>query len=141
MLLHIDIFVRSIEESVKFYVQGLGYSVVDDFWVEGKLVRFVSNGMYDRYRILLLQIQYGSAMIELIQYPSGIDTNDLIKNKSTISIYVPSLEKHIYELAQKGIYPCSDMFYVNSPRLGTSRIVFFKDPDGNSIEYLEKVVM
>ncbi len=141
MLLHIDIFVKSIEESVKFYVQGLGYTVVDDFWVEGELVRFVSNNLYDRYRILLLKIQYGSAMIELVQYPSGIGTNDLIRNKSTISIYVPSLDKKIYELAQKGIYPCSDVFYVNSPRLGTSRIVFFTDPDGNSIEFLEKVVL
>lgn len=94
MILHIDIFVKSMQEAIKFYVEGLGYTVLDDFWIEGDLVRYISNNQCNRYRVLLLQIRYGSAMIELIQFPSEINIYDLIKNKSTISIYVPSIEKN-----------------------------------------------
>lgn len=140
MLLHTDLFVESIERSLDFYVNGLGLEVLDDFEVFGDLVRFVSNGRYEKYRVVLLQIRFGSAMLELIMYlgKENRSAGEARKSQSTVAIFVPSIEEKINELRHKGIFPCSEVYCVHTKRFGKSRIVFFEDPDGNSIEFLEK---
>lgn len=138
MLIHVDMFVRSIENSLKFYVDGLGFSIVDDFDVSGSLVRYASKGVHEAYRIVLLQIRFGSAMLELMEFIDGKNNDKSIFGHTVFTILVPSLEQQLRELCKKGIYPSSEVFTVFTKKIGTSRIVFFEDPDGNLVEFLEK---
>lgn len=138
MILHTDMFVRSIDKSLDFYVGCLGFEVVEDTIVSGGLVKYVSNGKYSKYRLVLLKVAFGSAMIELLEY---LDTNETVSedmlSKSNITILVDSIDMKIEELKRMSLMPISEVFTVHTPKFGESKIVFFKDPDGNEIEFLE----
>ncbi|MCX8129440.1 MAG: VOC family protein [Clostridia bacterium] len=138
MLLHVDIFVDSMEKMLKFYVDLLGMQVIDDAVLKGDLVRFVSKNKYDAYRVVLLQVSKMGSMVELIEY-LGDSSCSLKKAKEpvTITILVSSIELKIKQLQNYGIYPVSDVFQVELPRVGKSRIVFYEDPEGNMIEFLQ----
>ncbi|OMF59912.1 VOC family protein [Paenibacillus sp. FSL R5-0766] len=138
MLLHADFFVSSINDSLKFYVDALGFELVDEFEVNGDLVRFISAGIYSKCRVVLLRIGVRSAMIELIEFVDK-KTDDVIKSRGSITILVPSLDEKISVLRNKGISPVSDVFNVDSNKFGRSKVLFYSDFDGNKIEFLEKV--
>lgn len=139
MLLHVDFFVSSIENSLKFYVDKLGMEVIEDTIVEGELVKFVSNGRFNTYRLVLLKISSQGAMIELMQYldESGDVHPEIIPHRGSTTILVKSIDKIVEKLKLKGILPSSDIFFVSSEKLGKSKIIFYKDPDGHIIEFLQ----
>ncbi len=70
MILHVDIFVNSMDKMLEFYVDKLGMRIIDDHNLTGDLVRFVSNNQYDTYRVVLLKASAMGSMIELIEYLS-----------------------------------------------------------------------
>ncbi|SET14222.1 VOC family protein [[Clostridium] polysaccharolyticum] len=140
MLLHVDIFVNSMEEMIDFYCGKLGMEIVADHVVSGELVRFASENRYDSYRIVLLRISKSGAMIELLQYVKyGVPCKVIEKRSATITLLTLSIENKIKQLKQLGVERESEIFEVDIPKAGKSRIVFYKDPEGNRIEFLQMV--
>jgi catechol 2,3-dioxygenase-like lactoylglutathione lyase family enzyme len=126
-----------MERSLEFYVNGLGLAVLEDFIVEGDLVRHVSRGASDVMRLVLLGVSKAGAGIELIEY-QGVQKTlnaDPISHRTTTSIVVDDLRALISELSSNGIEPSSEIFTVDLPNTGKSEIIFFLDPDNNPIEF------
>ncbi|GHU36522.1 hypothetical protein FACS1894105_07010 [Clostridia bacterium] len=139
MVLHIDLFVISMDVMLDFYVGKLGMAKIDDQIITGDLVRFISRGNYDAYRLVLLKVAATGAMIELMEY---VTTNKpQAKQESinpiTIALLTPCLEKKINELSEKDVLPVSSIFEVELKNAGKSKIIFYSDPENNLIEYLQ----
>ncbi len=141
MLLHVDMFVNSMEKSIEFYVNKLGLELVEDTIISGNLVKFVSDSVYKSYRLILLKTAYTGSMIELMEYK---DKNILksavnIQGPTRFTILVNSLDRKIKMLSEKGVEPISEIFTVKTPKFGNSKIIFYEDPDKNIIELLQIV--
>jgi catechol 2,3-dioxygenase-like lactoylglutathione lyase family enzyme len=54
-----------------------------------------------------------------------------------VTILVANLDSHIDRARGRGLEPVSDVFIVNLPRQGGCRVVFYEDPDGNRLEFLQ----
>ena len=138
MLLHADFYVHSMNDSLKFYIGALGFTKIDDFEIEGKLVRYLSDGMHSKCRAVLLKVGMDKAMIELVEFLDN-KTDCKSWSRGYITLLVPSINEKICDLQIKNINPISDIFYVTCNRFGKSKIVFYSDLDGNKIELLEKI--
>lgn len=140
MLLHVDIFVKSMDEMLDFYTSKMGMEIVDDQVVSGELVYFVSNGCFLSYRLVLLKISKSGAMIELMQYhDQGKPVGVRLEQQATVTLLVTSLESRMKRLKEKGVMPASSIFEVNMSKAGKSKIVFYQDPEGNLIELLQMI--
>lgn len=138
MILHVDIFVNSMDEMLEFYVDKLGMKIVDDNVLTGDLVRFVSNNQHDTYRVVLLKASPMGTMIELIEYLSEEKKEiDMSGPRTTITLLVTSLAEEMERLQKKGMQPLSKVFSVSFPVAGESDIVFYEDPEKNKIELLQ----
>src|SRR5262245_40645537 len=87
MVLHADLFVRSMELALEFYCRKLGFSVVDDLIVRGPLVENLSSGLYDEIRLVLLRVSPVGAMIELQEFrPDSALTADAVGSPLQIGL-------------------------------------------------------
>lgn len=138
MVLHVDIFVNSMDRMLEFYVDKLGMRIVDDRILTGDLVRFVSDNQYDSYRVVLLKASVMGTMIELIEYLSEEKkVIDMSESRTTITLLVTSLTDEMARLQKKGLQPLSKVFSVSFPIAGDSDLVFYEDPEKNKIELLQ----
>ena len=138
MVLHVDIFVKSMSTMLEFYVDKMGMRIVDDNILTGDLVRYVSNNQYDAYRVVLLKCSSMGTMIELMEFVSEEEVDDdLLASKTTVTLLVPSLTEEIRRLQGEGLQPSSEVFTVSFPAVGESQIVFYEDPEQNKIELLQ----
>lgn len=151
-LLHVDLVVESIEASLRFYVDGLGFTVVEDALIRGEIPRFLSDGRYDSARMVMLQSARFGAMVELLQFPVE-ECGDIGRpthrgngrsratafgpGLSSISFLVDNMNDLTTRLASGGITPLTKPLPVDLPRLGSSLVLFVEDPDGNRIELVE----
>ena len=141
MLIHVDIFVKSMKRMLNFYVEKLGMEIVDDSVISGDMVLFVSKGKYCAYRIVLLKPSRMGSMIELIQYLDSKNQEKYISTTPvTITLLVTSLEAKMKKMAAQGIKAVSEIYEVQLPKDGRSKIVFYEDPEKNLIELLQMVV-
>lgn len=135
MILHIDIYIKSVEQALKFYVEGLGFQVIEDSYVDGPLVKYASNNQCDAYRLIILKMTSFGTKLELVFFD---DPAHLPKNQhANMTVLVKSLEETMNQLSQCGYLPKSDIFHVSTPKLGDASIVFYEDSDGNTVELLE----
>lgn len=142
MLFHSDLFVSSMERSLRFYSARLGFRVVEDSTVRGDLVRYVSRGRYDAMRLVLLKVSRVGAMIELLEFerPSEEPYDfEIAPYHGCITVLVEDLDGKIRELREQGVEPSSEIYEVGLPNVGASRVVFYADPDGHAIEFLQLV--
>ena len=51
IVLHADLFVSSMDMSLDFYCEKLGFKLIDDTIVSGPLIQYLSAGMYDAARL------------------------------------------------------------------------------------------
>lgn len=138
MILHVDIFVNSMDRMLEFYVDKLGMRILDDSILTGDLVRFVSNNQYDSYRVVLLKSSVMGTMLELIEYLSEEKKEiDMSQSRTTITLIVRSLTEEMARLQKKGLQPLSKVFSVSFPIAGDSDLVFYEDPEKNMIELLQ----
>lgn len=138
MLLHVDLVVRDIERSMQFYRDALEMQVKEDSWVSGDIVRYMSEEKYTSYRLVLLKFPIIGTMLELLEYTGHPSVNDGSNRRVyNLTFLVSSLEETISKLAGWGFTADSELFEVNLPHAGRSKIIFYKDPDDNLIELLE----
>jgi len=136
----VDIVTKSIEKSVEFYSKYLKYSVVEDTKVISPAAMFLSNNQTDSMRLVFLKRNNRSPMIELIQFldSSGKELilDDGFNLNLSLSFLVNDVPDSISELSNDGLLPVSDIFKIELINLGTTRIVFYQDPDGHLIEMI-----
>lgn len=143
MILHVDLIVRSMEASLDFYCSKLGFSVINDAMIRHPIVKHISGGDSDELRLTLVRVSPIGATIELVEYKTGPTTSNSPRPKlpalgsGWITIQVPDLDARIKFLGTRGLEPTSEIFTLTLPRGSTSKIVFFRDPDGNTLEFLE----
>lgn len=138
-LIHADYYVSSMEKSLEFYVARLGFSVVRDAVIEGDLPRHVSKGAFEAMRLVLLSSSRGSAGVELVQF-QGTESSPgfrVIPHQGNVTFLVENVRDLIARLTTCGIKPENEIAEVMIPRVGRSEIVFFRDPDGHAIEFVQ----
>lgn len=141
MLLHADLFVRSMDVALTFYRDKLAFSVVDDATLQGAIAVDLSDGQFEEVRLVLLRLSRTGALLELqeFQRTSALtaDARNYIPSPSLVTILVSNLASHIEEARRRGLEPSSRIFPVHLPHQGSCEVIFYKDPDGNRLEFLQ----
>ena len=113
---HIGLFVKDLTASVEFYVGFFGFPVVKEFGSGGA-------------KIALIDI--GGGQVELIQRPEP-NRSSPVGIWGHIAFYVPDFDEKLKKLDSLGL----------EKRMVTmddgSRLCFFSDPDGHTLELMEK---
>jgi catechol 2,3-dioxygenase-like lactoylglutathione lyase family enzyme len=127
--------------ALDFYRDRLCFPVVDDSIVKGDIIKSISHGKCDTARLVLMRISKIGAMLELqeLMPDSELAQESLSTSIPTglISILVADLEAHVARAKAKNLYPTSDVFTVELPRQGKCKVIFYTDPDGHRLEFLE----
>lgn len=141
MVLHADLFVSSLSVALDFYCNKLGFSLVDEGVVQGPIVASLSRGKFSEARLALLRVSRSGALIELQQFQAAsaltAEPATLVPERSLVTILVADLAAHIEQSKCKGLHPSSDIFAVHLPNRGSCSVIFYEDPDGNRLEFVE----
>lgn len=127
MLIHAELYVRAITRSLTFYIAGLGMQLARGERIDTALPIGGSRRIQLRsgpvgLRVLLLELGEAAA-----QRPS---------HRGTLTLLVDNLAAPVARLRAAGFAPDSQIFQIAMPRVGTSAVVFYRDPDGHAIELL-----
>lgn len=139
-LIHADLVVKSIDQSIDFLKYFLDVTIYDDVVVDGELPVFLSQKRASRMRLVLLRLSPVGAMLELMEFldgPSDV-AEQVHTNRVSLSVLVSDLQGVIARARSHGIEPQSDVFTVAMSRAGSHQIVFFRDPNGFLIELVGK---
>jgi catechol 2,3-dioxygenase-like lactoylglutathione lyase family enzyme len=138
-LVHVDLTVTDMERSLAFYTDSLGLLVLEDCTVETEAARFVSGGKASKMRMVFLTSgTTTSFMVELIQLLDEKDQEASGGRRDIIFAYlVNDLREAIRALAVDGRQPVSDVIPIELLHLGRAQVVFYRDPDGYLIEFVE----
>lgn len=137
LIIHNDIIISDMENSLAFYCNQIGFEIIEDYNLHGKLPQYVSKGHAETMRLVLLKCSKIGGALELLCFPKG--EYEVKPNQGNISLLVPDINNLVEKLSEKGLQPCSEVFDLEFPSIGRSRIIFYKDPDGHQIEFVEKI--
>ncbi len=143
-LVHVDLTVADMERSVAFYTKSLGLLVLEDCTVETAAALFLSGGTCPKMRMVFLTSGGTNAMmVELIQLVAdGDPTASAVaarRREVILAFRVSDLAGAIRTMAADGRHPVSEMIEIELTHLGMARVVFYRDPDGCLIEFVEFV--
>jgi glyoxylase I family protein len=119
---HVAITVKDMTRSIKFYTEKLGFTITRSSETPSMKTVFVGRG---QVQLELFALKQGSAkpVPELQQDEIGI---------KHIAFNVTDLDTLIKEFKEKGV-----VFISEIRQAGTRRHIFFKDPDGITLQLLE----
>ncbi|MDQ2588094.1 hypothetical protein CKY47_29845 [Saccharothrix yanglingensis] len=140
---HVAIRVSDMERSIAFYRDLLGWEVVMDLRLDGPGMETALRTPGVRVHNVMLR-KDALGMIELVQVHAPdvapydgtrrpLDVGGLF----TLSLNVEDIDACYAELTAKGVEFHSAPATIEVPGLGTTRIVFFSDPDGVAIELVQ----
>ncbi|MCW3992612.1 MAG: VOC family protein [Candidatus Bathyarchaeota archaeon] len=112
---HIGIYVTDMERSLRFYTEVLGFQVR----------RRLSVG-----ESLFAVLDVGGGLLELIQHPGAVEAPR--GRWSHVAFHIEDYDGLISKLEEMGL----ELRKVTLD--DSSRLAFFKDPDGHDIEIMEK---
>jgi catechol 2,3-dioxygenase-like lactoylglutathione lyase family enzyme len=138
MLLHADLYVRAIASSLEFYVAGLGMQLTRDELIDGEPAEQLSRGRHRAVRRAQLRAGPVGLRLQLIEPRDHTHLTPLQRppHLGALTLLVADLAPRMAQLRTAGFEPASAIFRVEMPRVGTSSIVFYRDPDGHAIELL-----
>lgn len=119
---HVAITVKDMNRSIEFYTEKLGFTITRSSETPSMKTVFVGKG---QVQLELFALKKGSAksVPELQQDEIGI---------KHIAFNVTDLDTLIKKFKEKGI-----IFISEIRQAGTRRHIFFKDPDGTTLQLLE----
>jgi len=113
---HVGVYVKDLSKSLSFYKQVFGWKVVREF----------GSG---EAKIAVVDI--GGGLLELVQRP-GSPGKAPEGNWSHLALHVDGWDAKVKKLEAKGLE-------LRKVTMGDgSHIAFFKDPDGHTVEIMEK---
>jgi catechol 2,3-dioxygenase-like lactoylglutathione lyase family enzyme len=147
-LVHVDLVVRDLKRSMKFYVDLFGCTVVEDAVLTGAVVDFYSRGKAASMRIVLLKVMPSmlmmGMMIELMEFTPKVASEPVVIRDAS-EAPLPSILNLTFlvddiaaVLEKSGAKPISPVIEISLPKSGDARLVFIRDPDGNLIELAER---
>jgi catechol 2,3-dioxygenase-like lactoylglutathione lyase family enzyme len=141
-LVHVDLTVADMERALAFYTESLGLLVVEDCVAECDAAFFLSAGTTRKMRmVFLMSPNTRSSMVELIQFLNDGGQGALASLNGrldvTLAFRVDDVNAVLRAMAAVGQQPVSDVFELQLTQLGRARAVFYRDPDGHLIEFVE----
>lgn len=137
---HLSFTVSNLDKSIKFYSEILGLRVVD---VSSRGQSFSEKVVGVKGAELKIAYLDGvTCFVELIEYvKENGNAENILKNNDTGSAHIcfnVSDFDDIFEKVKKtGAEICGEVCVVpNGPNKG-KRVVYFKDPDNNTLEFIE----
>ena len=134
-LIHVDIFVSCLQQSIDFYTEFLDARVVDRAEGVGPIPEYYSSGESGKCSMAILKFSMIGATLELMQL------HDVTAPPSpfagSISFHVNNLDDFRRQLLEKGARIDSENFEVALESGMQSRLFFLLDPDGHRLEFVE----
>tara|TARA_B100000315_G_C14416328_1_gene513394 strand:- start:14 stop:466 length:453 start_codon:yes stop_codon:yes gene_type:complete len=143
---HVGVCVSNLERSLDFYCNTLGLTKVAEFEAEDEKITKNILGL-EGAKLKVAMVQHGEAsdttVIELIQFltplgksfPSDFQYNNV--GVTHIAFKVNEIEKLYQDLVSKGVRFNSPPQSLGTKELGLIKAVYFKDPDGITLEFME----
>jgi catechol 2,3-dioxygenase-like lactoylglutathione lyase family enzyme len=135
-LFHVNICVRDMERSVRFY-QGLGFNKVNDATFDDPHVGDALDLKVQKMRAVFMRLgdDPDSPVLDLVQFidpPTQGQPYPTLNNTGIcrIAFTVDDIDKTYEELRAKKIEFLTALKKINGPNGATIGMVCFKDPDG-----------
>jgi hypothetical protein len=97
--------------------------------------------LFSEVRLVLLRVSRSGALIELQQFQPAsalcADASTYTPTPSVVSVLVADLASHIERMRQKDLHPSSEIFSVHLSTQGSCNAIFYDDPDGNRLEFVQ----
>ena len=142
---HVGITVSDLERSIAFYhdTLGLPFALAPTAWAEdAHLPEALGVAAPVKLRLAAFRIGDGSTIIELLQYarpPSdrgrALTQNDV--GACHVAILVDDIDAHVADLRARGVPFNSVVHDIEEGPFEGWRWVYFTDPDGHTIEFVE----
>ena len=136
---HVSFTVSDMERSLRFYCEGLGFTVNDDHTVEGEFPSTVSG--LDGAHMRIIHLSGHGQGLELIQYyaPPGkspaAKTNDI--GSAHLCYIVDDIDEEMEKVRAVGARFLSVARTVEGGPNAGNRMVYFLDPDGIPMEFTQ----
>ncbi len=133
---HTSYTVSDMERSLKFYGEGLDFSVVNDRTVSGAFPATITG--FERATLRVVHLRGHGQGLELIEYsePAGERTvpRTCDVGSSHMCFIVDDIDADCERLVRLGARLLSDPIAVEGGPNAGNRAVYFKDPDGIPME-------
>ena len=141
-LFHVNICVRDMERSIRFY-QDLGFKKVNDFTMDDPSVGDALGVKARKLRGVFMRLgdDQNAPVLDLVQFidpPTQGQPYPTLNNVGIcrIAFTVDDIDKTYEELKAKRIEFVAPLKKVDGPGGGKIGVVCFKDPDGTILELL-----
>ena len=145
---HVGITVRNMDKAVEFYRDTLGLQVIGDVTIEGDEASTVTQVPNAKLRAVYLRYKDDptSPPIELLHFiepgESGTPYAGLANPGITeVAFWVRDIEQTYQDLSAKGVefYSRPQMFDLEGEGYGKVKAVYFRDPDGTTLELMQNI--
>jgi catechol 2,3-dioxygenase-like lactoylglutathione lyase family enzyme len=142
---HVGLTVADLERSIDFYhgTLGLQFAVAPTPWFEGEHLP-KALGVPGPVKLRLVMFDFGAdnSVLELLQFASPTSTSrEAIIPSETgahhVALYVDDIDATMADLRARGVTFNSDANDIDEGPLDGWRWVYFKDPDGHTLELVE----
>ena len=141
-LFHVNICVRDMERSIRFY-QGLGFNKVDDFTMDNPNVGEVLGVKAQKLRGVFMRLgnDANAPVLDLVQFidpPTQGQPYPTLNNVGIcrIAFTVDDIDKTYEELKAKKVEFVAPLKKLDGPGGRKIGVVCFKDPDGTILELM-----
>jgi len=141
-LFHVNICVRDMERSIRFY-QGLGFNKVDDFTMDNPNVGEVLGVKAQKLRGVFMRLgnDVNAPVLDLVQFidpPTQGQPYPTLNNVGIcrIAFTVDDIDKTYEELKAKKVEFVAPLKKLDGPGGRKIGVVCFKDPDGTVLELM-----
>lgn len=130
---HTGIITKNIEKSKKFYIDLLGFEIIQDFWDNSDYINYIIGLKNANIRMIKMKEPISGFVLEILDY----NKSKIYKNTSIhIALQVDDIDKMYNYLI------LNDVKFISQPILsseGIAKVCFCFDPDGNRIELVELI--
>lgn len=143
---HVGITVRDMDRAVEFYRDMLGLKVIGDVTIQGEEASTVTQVPEAKLRAVYLRYEDDpkGPPIELLHFIEPGDTGKPYPGLANpgiteVAFWVKDIEKTYQDLSAKGVefYSPPQMFDLEGEGYGKVKAVYFRDPDGTTLELMQ----
>lgn len=137
---HVGLTVKNLERSLEWYRQMFGVEPVFVTYAEGEPLA-TAVGVPDA-KLSFAFLRFGETDVELLSYDNDRDEDFSRRNCDVgsphLCILVEDIQASYHELKAKGVEFFAEPLHIESGPLGGCSFVYFRDPDGITLELFEE---
>jgi lactoylglutathione lyase len=140
---HAGVTVSDMDESLRFYRDGLGLEPLSDGITGGESARRIWNMDPGKVRVVFLKVPGSDTVVELFEFPDverhSASARPCDYGAGHFCLYVDDAEGLHAELAAAGFGSRSDeVITIGQGPFAGAKAVYLKDPDGYHVELFQK---